>query len=437
MVLVPAAIYWIANSLEVIILHREPLICVENIIPGLELPEFQNTGVQEALLNKKMMLSFDTGMGKTYTYALFVRGLLNRNPENKHIFVIIHDSLEQAPKDLRNLAAAPVGAFSSAEGELSSLVSQWKQLSIIVLTYECFRDINLVLFLYKHLGEVESLVIDEAHHVANWDTSDTAFMIRALASLIPYVCELTATPITSEKSQYYRAMNLMDRSLSYRRDETFAGAYNQRYMAANRKDYDIKGNYKTTLELVPPMAHQIGKIRGVISRKIKGTGAILQVDRLIELIRARLKDGKSVIVYINYHDTREWVESHLAAEGISFVSLHGKIIKRDERQDILDTFSERRADVLLTSVAESLNIDSDVVIFYEFTTKIKQVMGRAHRGLEGKELELVFILTKDTDEVEYFMKYIYHRSLTIQKLLGKDYSEFIKVGEQIQRLALD
>ena len=69
LVLVPAAIYWIANSLEVIILHREPLICVENIIPGLELPEFQNTGVQEALLNKKMMLSFDTGMGKTYTYA--------------------------------------------------------------------------------------------------------------------------------------------------------------------------------------------------------------------------------------------------------------------------------------------------------------------------------------------------------------------------------
>ncbi len=61
-------------------------------------------------------------------------------------------------------------------------------------------------------------------------------------------------------------------------------------------------------------------------------------------------------------------------------------------------------------------------------------MGRAHRGLEGKELELVFIVTRDTAEVDFFEKYIYRRSLTLQCLLRKDYSEFIRVGEQLREM---
>ena len=76
------------------------LQCVENIVPGLELPEFQNTGAQMALLNKRVALGADTGLGKTFTYAVFVRGLLNRNPENKHVLVIIHDSIKQVPTDV-------------------------------------------------------------------------------------------------------------------------------------------------------------------------------------------------------------------------------------------------------------------------------------------------------------------------------------------------
>lgn len=103
---------------------------------------------------------------------------------------------------------------------------------------------------------------------------------------------------------------------------------------------------------------------------------------------------------------------------------------------MLDSFAKREVDVLITSVSESLNIDADTVIFYEFTTKIKQVMGRAHRGLYGKELELVFIVTKDTAEVEFFDKYIYRRSITLQRLLQKDYSEFISIGLQLKQMSV-
>lgn len=415
---------------------RTELLCLENVVPGIDLSEFQNIGIQEMLLNKKMLLAFDTGTGKTFTYATFVRALLNRNPEKKHIFVIIHDSLEQAVKDIRSLAAAPVRAFSNVQGEYGRLRRMWGQLSVIVLTYECFSNLDTLLFLYEHLTEIESFVIDEAHHASNWDVSDTAFLIRAMCKYIPFVSELSATPATSKSVQYFQALNVIDRSLSPRRDETPLGKYNDRYFPVNRSDYGIKGRYKTTLEVVTPMKHQVGPIKGIVSRVMKGSGAVNQVATLVSVVKSRLEQGKSIIIYVNYHDSREWIEKHLEESGISFVSLHGKITDRSQREAILKTFSSRQADVLITSVAESLNIDSDVVVFYEFTTKLKQVMGRAHRGLEGKELELVFIVTRDSAETEFFYTYIYQRSLTLQRLLRKDYSEFIEIGRKLEEMRI-
>ena len=408
--------------------------CLENVIPGIELSEFQNIGVQKMLLNKHMLLAFDTGLGKTYTYSVMVRALLNRNPEKKHIFVIIHDSMEQAKRDVSNLVAAPVEAFSAVFSELGRLARMWDRLSVVLVTYECFSDMEFIKFLYEHIEEVESFVTDEAHHAANWDSSNIAFIIRALCQFVPYRSELSATPITSDSKQYYRLMNVLDRSLSPRKDETFAGKYNDRYYAVNRGDYDLKGSYKTTVEIITPLPSQIGAIHGSIFKVLKGTGAIPQVDALTRILKSRLREGKQCIVYVNFHDSREWIEQHLNAEHIGFVALHGRVVKSLERKAILESFSRREVQVLLTSVSESLNIDADVVIFYEFTTKLKQVMGRAHRGLDGKTLELVFMLTRDTMEINYFLKYIYSRSVTIQKLLGKDYSEFISVGESIKKM---
>lgn len=408
--------------------------CLENILPDIEIPEFQNVGIYQALTNKKMLLGFDTGTGKTFTYAVIVRGLLNRNPEKKHIFVIIHDSIEQAPSDLSALTAVPVAAFTGERGEAGRLANQWESHSIFVMTYESFRNANIVLFLYKHLMEIESFVIDEAHHCANWDTSDTAFMIRALCHYIPYVEELSATPATRESPQFYRLINIIDRTVSPRRDETNYGAYQNRYLPVNRSDYDIKGNYKTTLEIVTPMSHQVGNIRGDVFRVIKGPGAVNQVERLVQLVLERRRQGKSIIIYVHLHAVREWIEEHFVGAGISFASLTGRVTKQEERRRILERFDKCEVDVLITSVSESLNIDADVVIFYEFTTRIKQVMGRAHRGLTGKELELIFILTKDTAEIDFFQKYIYKRSLTLQRILRKDYSEFIKIGSQLKEM---
>lgn len=410
---------------------------LNNVMPDAELWDFQRQGMQEVFTNERMLLAFDTGTGKTFTYAGIIRGLLNRNPDKKHILVIINDSIEQVPRDISQLTKASVEAFNGTAEDAGRLRYYWARTSVLVLTMEAFRSLEVVRFLFDNLMEVESFAIDEAHHCSNWDVSDTAFMIRALAQYAPYCIELSATPMTRVSQQYFRLMNLLDRRRSRTRDETYAGAYVDRYMPVNRKDYDIKGNYVPTLIPVQPTLEQAQPQHGIVFKKLKGTGATPQVKALVEAVQQRLKDGKRMIVYVHYHDSRRWVETNFREQGIQFTSLHGKLLKRSEREQALDAYRNGEVDVLITSVTESLNIEADVVIFYEFTTLVKQVIGRAHRGLAGKPLEIAFIITKDSDEVEYFLKYIYERSLTVQKLLMKDYSELVEIGKKVQALQLD
>lgn len=413
-----------------------PLAIIQNILPDVEMPLFQNIGIREVLVNKQMLLGFDTGTGKTFTYAGIVRALLNAKPEGKHLLVIINNSITQVPNDVRNLVEVATEAFDGTEETAGRLRFFWKRTSIFCLTLEAFQRLDVIEFLYKRLPEIDSLVIDEAHHCSNWNVSDTAFMIRALAKWIPYVVELSATPMTRESKQYYRLMNLLNRNISPHRDETYLDHYVDRYMAVNRDDYGIKGNYISTLVTVEPTTEQMGQQHGIVFKKIKGIGATNQVKALVETVQTRLKAGKRCIVYVHYHKTRHWVEQNFKEQGIAYTSLHGKITYRTEREAILDKFRNQEVDVLITSVTESLNIEADAVIFYEFTTAVKQVIGRAHRGLQGKELEVVFIITRNTDEVEYFLKYIYERSLTIQRLLQKDYSELINIGNEVKQLRI-
>lgn len=410
--------------------------CLNNILPDVELPSFQLEGMRQVFENKKMLLAFDTGTGKTFAYSGIVRGLLNANPEGKHILVIINDSIPQVPNDVSNLTQVHVETFDGSEESAGRLRFFWARTSIFCLTLEALRVFGVVKFLFEHLPEIESFVIDEAHHVSNWDSSDTAFMIRSLVRTIPYVVELSATPMTSTSKQFYRLQNLLDRNMSPHRDETFRGKYINRYMPVNRADYDIKGEYTPTVIEVSPTLEQMQPQHGIVFKKIKGTGAVPQAEALCDFVEKRLAEGKRLLVYLHYHDTRSWIEYYFTGRGIKFSSLHGKLKTKVEKQAAVERFKSGEVDVLITSVTESLNIDADVVVFYEFTTLVKQVIGRAHRGLAGKPLEIAFVITKDSDEVEFFLKYIYARSLTVQKLLRKDYSELIAIGKKVENMRL-
>lgn len=407
---------------------------LKHIAPDVELHAAQNAGIEMALKYRKVLLSHDTGMGKSYMCAVVIRALINAEPQSKHIVVMVHDSIEQLPKDIAKIARVPVAAVDATAASAKAFASLLTNNSVICMTYDAFMEIGMALTLFSCIHKITSIAIDEAHHVANWNTSDRAFMVRAMAQYCPFILGLTATPMVVSALQFYRTMNLIDRTLSFRRDETKYGKYSERYLPVNREEYGLKGKYKPTLITVDPQLNQIGKQSGVVFSKLKGYGAEHQVSALIEVLRARIREEKQIIVYIAHHEVREWVEQHLEQEGIASVSINGRVVNQNERAARMAKFTTGEVPVLLTSITESLNLSADVIVFYEFDARMKQVMGRGHRGLHGKELEIVLIVTKDTDEISFFQEKVVERAQKAQTLLHKDYSEILALGDQIKKL---
>lgn len=407
--------------------YRTLLDC---IAPGVILEDIQGVGVLRSLLEKRMLLVYDTGLGKTFIASVFLRALLNENQGTKHIMVVLKDQDIQTPITVKSITGAPVLFTDASWKSISRFMEKWDRTNIFIVTYDCFRNVDFVSFLYLHLPDIKSFIIDEAHLVSNWNSSDTSWMIRALVSKIEYVLALTATPITSNKAQFPRLRNLVDRRISYRIYESMAESNNHEgYIQVNRKDYRLKGNYRTQIVWCDPMLHQVGKIKGNVFTVTKGTGARNQANKVIEVLGSL--QNKKVIIYVHYHDSRLWLEKNLEEAGYKFASLHGKITNRVERKHVLDTFNYGEVNILITSITTALDISADAILFYEYTTLVKQMIGRPHRGLAPKDLDIYFFITKDTEELEFFSRYIYYRSLEIQTLLGKDYSEILSVGEEL------
>lgn len=416
-------------SMEQSLLHCDALLA---ILGNIELEPIQTHGVIRSLLEKRVILRYDTGLGKTIMMSVILRALINKDPNKKRIVFVMKDQEIETPRKMAPIVQAPI-LFASAETvKLQQLYRNWNKSSVILLTYQCLQNVELVSFIYQKLTEVDAIFIDEAHLASNWNEANTSFMLRALADKVEYCIGLTATPIIKDTHQFSRLRNLIDREIPYRYDENVSTpSPHKAFVNINRQDYGLKGNYTCIPEFVQPMLHQLGEIKGNIFDITKGEGAVNQVFKLTALLKDRT--DKKVLVYIRYHKTRVWVENYLKQNNISFQSIHGKVTKASERKTILDNFNSGKIKVLLTSLTTSLDITADTVIMYEFTTYVKQMIGRAHRGLSPKDLEIIFILTRDSAELKYFLKYIYYRSELIQNTIGIDYSEFIALGHELEK----
>lgn len=403
---------------------------IDCISPGVHLEDIQITGVIRTLLEKKMLLVYDTGLGKTFIASVILRALLNRNPNSKHIVIVLKDQDIQTPATIRSITGAKVIFTDASSRSLTRFFNKWDNNDIFIVTYNCFQNIDFLQFLYINIPQVTSFIIDEAHLASNWNTSNQAWLIRSFTAKVEYVVALTATPITSNRAQFPLLRNLINRDFTYRKYEVMSVKdYAKGYLQINRKDYGMKGNYKSEIIWCDPLPHQIGNLHGNIFQITKGSGAVNQANAVIETLRR--EQGNKIIIYVHYHDSRQWLEKNIKEAGFSFVSLHGKITNRKERTNILEKFNNNECNILITSITTALDISADTIIFYEFTTAVKQMIGRPHRGLAPKNLNIYFILTRDTAEIFYFSKYIYYRSLDIQYLLGKDYSEIIAVGNEL------
>lgn len=427
---------------------RESFEAVKYILGGVELHDLQCIDIMKMLYQERCIVLYDTGTGKTLLSSAFMKLLKREDSTRKFIMFVKKDQLIQTPRKIRDTGGLVVNESAADSKSINSIIQLGLQnTDVLMLTHNCLENEKIMneLFAIKHL--FCGVIIDEAHELNNFANAHSALILQALCKAFQYCIALTATPITTEPKQLahlahivnperykdYRRLtkDLANKVFDIREDPLF-------FINRNGEDFGGIRNYKGSIHWVPAMPHQKENKRGhELLMLCKGPGAYNQANELTKLLKLYKMQNRRGLVYVNQHEVREWILPFLDTAKINYACING-LTNALDREEIMRKFNEEKSvDVVITSVTTAIDLDCDYVIFYEFTVLVKQMIGRAHRGLGNKNLSIIFMLTDDTNEVDYFLENIIEKSLMVRDLVHKDFSEIEDVNDDVRQRIME
>lgn len=414
---------------------------IKYVLDGIELHDLQCVDVMKMLASERAIVSYVTGLGKTVLAAAVMRLLWNEDPTRKFIFLGKFDQLSQTPEKLEKMCGRKViASYASAKSIKNIFDAQYENYSVLFLTHETLRKNTIMNDLFAHRKEYCGIFIDEAHELSNTGFAETASILAGMTRQFRFCYALTATPIVASVRQMAKLANIIDpikfpNVLKLERSLT-NGTYQIEnepcfFINRTREEFESEAHYNGIVEWVEPLPHQKMPCGGNrLFSLCKGDGAYPQVEALVRLIKKR--SGQRGLVYVNQHEVRAWILPFLNEAGIKYACINGKTSLK-ERERIMREFNEEKVlDVVITSVTAALDLDCDFVIFYEFTVEVKQMIGRAHRGLGDKELDVIFVITNDTAEIDYFYENVYAVSKVVKQILHQNCNELDDVDRELQ-----
>lgn len=415
---------------------------IQYVLNDIELHDIQCIDIMKMVYMKRCMVVYDTGLGKTLLTAAFIKLLCNEDPTRKFIMFVKKDQLIQTPAKLQKACGKTVLASSAEAKSLHELIDidRIDTATVLMLTHTCLQNERIMDELFQFRDKFYGLIIDEAHELNNYNRTFSGGMLEAICGSFQCCIALTATPITTNALQLAKLAHIVDpkRYPDYNRlkrnlvNGNFDIAADPLFFISREgSDFGSVRDYSGFIEWVDPMPGQTRECGGAELMKLcKGEGSYNQANSLIHLIEQH--KNKRGLVYINQHAIREWVLPFLDAANIKYDCINGHT-NGTERETIMNKFNvDKSLDVVVTSVTTAVDLDCDYVIFYEFTPLLKQMIGRAHRGLGDKHLDIIFMLTKDSCEIDYFVNHVVEKSMLARDILHKNYSEIEDAYERLQ-----
>lgn len=418
---------------------------ISDVLNGVTLHDLQCIDIMKLLYIKKAVVSYDTGTGKTLLASAVMQLLWREDPNRRFIIFVTKDQLQQTPKKIEKLTGVSVITSTACEKDVRGFLDKkgYLQCKVIMLTHECLRNHLMMKELWTEKDAFYGIFIDEAHRVNNKNFAMSADMISGMCTNFEYCIALTATPFTTDLNQLAKLASLIDgkRYPNYKKlkHQLESGLFTIKedplfFINRSGKELGRQSEYVGRILWVPAMHYQTTQTGGnALMELCKGEGAVRQAEALAGLLTEY--HGKRGLVYVNQHSVREWVLPFLQKEGIRYECINGET-KADDRKRIMHRFNEAKdIDVIITSVTTAIDLDCDYVVFYEFTVLIKQMIGRADRGLKGKTLDIWYVLTKGSWEPYYFLEHIVKRSELTAKILEKDIKEVETISDEVTMAA--
>lgn len=406
---------------------------MNDILNGITLHDLQCVDVLKMIANKRALVIYDTGTGKTLLAATAMKLLIREDPSRLFVMFINKDQISQTPKKLQKFAGLScITSTAAADVRGYFLSENLQNYNVILLTHECLHNSDVLNAIYDVRDKICGIIIDEAHGYNNFNNAHSASVLKAMLKRFEFVWGLTATPIVSDVAQIARLSNMLLPD-KYTNPKKLANDMLHDYFKIssdpgffiNRKASELGrvSSPKGFVVSVSPQPHQLNCNCGGVElfQICKGDGATNQVNALIKLIQENNALHQRGLVYISQTSVLRWVTVNLQKAGIKYACINGNT-PMDERSVIEDKFAGKEYDVILTSVTTAVDLDCEYVVFYEFTVLVNQMIGRAHRSLEPKDLNVYFIITRDTNEEVYFVNNIYAKCQMVRDILGKENS---------------
>lgn len=428
------------------ITKRKSVEALRHILDGYSLDDFQTVDALTAVARKHCILGHDTGLGKTIVASAIMKMLHNEIRARKFLFVCKRNQFAQTPAKIREATGLRVIAISSETASVENRLynGEFLKHDVVILAEEVLDDPIAATVLLCYKDSFCGIFVDEIHTMCNYMEANRAGLLKAIMKNFEYRIGMTATPMTSSLEQWCRILAMIEpevfenwRDTLYELEHYILDLerdYPGIYIRRTRADLGIPNVYQNHVHLVPAMAHQYGAKGKNLFRLCKGSGAKNQVDKLIEILENEKKRNfmSKGIVYIRHHETRRYVCSELDKQGIKYECINGLTPSKD-RKRIMDDYNKNLCDLVITSTTSSIDLDGDFVILYEFTCELRQILGRLERGLIPKEIQVHYIFTDDTEEIDYFLEKIYKRSLILQNILKRDYRMIVDIGLRIKK----
>lgn len=424
------------------IYNRKSIYALKYILKDYVLEDFQCVDALQAVHRKISLLGWDTGLGKTLLASAIMRMLYNENNTRKFLFICKKTQFAQTPKKIAEATGLKVLAISSEATSLNSRLYNGKFLDydIVILAEEVLNDITACCVLLETRKAFAGIFVDEIHTMCNTQEADRAGILNAMMKNFEYRYGMTATPMTTELAQYCRILTMLEPEIFENPKDTkyelerglleVERDYPGLYLRRTRADLGIANVYNNKIHMVPAMPHQVGASGHDLFQTTKGKGAVSQLNKLVEILD--VEKGRKGIIYIHHHDIRKYVTAELNARGIEHGCING-LTNSKEKKRVMDAFNSNQLQLVITSVTVAIDLDSDFVVFMQYNANVRQLLGRAERGLICKEINLHWLFTEDTDEMEYFLKNIYSRSIILQSILHRDYRMLLEVGRKVRR----
>lgn len=420
---------------------------LKSSIKGKTLAPFQTNLVAYSLINKKCIISADTGLGKTYIAGALINVIKSKCYNMKWIWIGPNFVGNQSKLKLEDISYdLNIKKFSATQEDVWRLENtpseDW---DILILSYEAIAHVKVQNYLLRYSSLLKGLIVDESQLLAN--LSGTASrLIQSMIVQMQYAYFLTATPIRISVSQFINQVFMLKgnifgeeigRVINHftKKDENgkVVGVRNVRdlkdicwgsYISITRKQLNIKGEYRVSTHIVDENERYSDIKRGDIFKHTVRDLDNNKTRQLLELVHLRTTQGMQGLIYVNLNANKEPLKDLLNRSGIRCDILDGYITNTDKKKQIVTTkFNKKELDVVITNRTVGLDLECQYIIFPEMTFDYKQVIGRGERGLKAVNLQIDFILVKDSEEIPYFIENVWERAQVLGLTCDKDISE--------------